>query len=94
MEEITNKERKWICECISMYCWTIWKHKNDIIFNGKQWNINLLLSNACRLIKDLGVLAGTQEMEKNEERRWIPPKDDFVKMNFDGAHLQRIRRQA
>lgn len=68
-----------------IYCWIIWKNMNDIIFNGKIWNIHSLLSSVCRLIKDMEDLARTQETEKNESRRWIPPKGNLIKMNFNSA---------
>lgn len=50
------------------------------------------MSNACGQIKDMKVLTRTQEMEKSEERKLIPPKDDFVKMNFDGALFTRNQK--
>lgn len=49
--------------------------------------MNLLLINARRLTKDLENLTTLQEKEKNKELKWIPPKDYFMKINFDGALL-------
>lgn len=34
-----------------------------------------------------------QELRKNEENRWIPPKGDYVKVNFDGA-LSTLKQKA
>lgn len=55
--------------------------------------MNSLLGSACRLKKDLENLTTFQEKEKNEKLRWTPPKDDFIKMNFDGA-LSTIKQRA
>lgn len=79
-----NKDRKWMCKIIFIYCWQIWKNRNRMIFKGKQLNIDLILSIACKLVKDLETMNRDREKEKAEKSSQTPPRQDFVKMNFNG----------
>lgn len=42
--EIDNKERVWISERIATTCWFIWKQINEIAFENKNFNMQLILS--------------------------------------------------
>lgn len=46
IEELGKKERKWLCESIIVYCWSILKHRNMIVFENKNMNMDFCLVHA------------------------------------------------
>lgn len=63
---------------ITITCWFIWKNKNAIIFENKQYNMDLILTNACRLIKELKVMNLPRNTEGLNRKKdgWDPLQDD------------------
>lgn len=75
LPELTNNERRGICKRIAITCWFIWKNRNAIVFKNKQYNMDLILTNACRLIKELKAMNPSKNMEElsREKEGCDPP---------------------
>lgn len=59
--------------------------KDEIIFKNKNFNMHLILLNACRLIRELEALHQAQNEDKEKKNKQELPQDDFLKVNFDGV---------
>lgn len=63
--------------------WSMWRARNDFIFNGKPISVNLLTKYFYNLRKDCEVKLTV----KKAICSWTPPPQNFVAINVDGSVL-------
>ncbi|KAK8303875.1 hypothetical protein V6Z12_D04G181300 [Gossypium hirsutum] len=94
----------WICainpKCCNKICsmlffdvvWSIWSHRNEMIFNNKIWDrvqvIDVIFARASFddiLHFPLLIQSPIRKKLARSSKRWHPPQSGFLKFNIDGA---------
>ncbi|OVA19136.1 Reverse transcriptase zinc-binding domain [Macleaya cordata] len=69
--------------------WQIWKARNQVIFEKKVVNIQVIITSAQAMFNEHGycTLSNSYSIspKANSHQRWIPPPVGSIKVNFDGA---------
>lgn len=69
-----------------MYCWLIWKRRNDAIFNDNKWTDWFML-NQIHDLHDLVIRDFDAQPSHRPPREviWPPPPANCFKLNVDGS---------
>ena len=67
--------------------WSIWKSRNDIVFNGKGWSLKLAMDIVYQAKEYLHCVATPRLEARRVLRRirWERPKQGWKKLNTDGS---------
>ncbi|GLT48817.1 hypothetical protein SLA2020_224160 [Shorea laevis] len=86
---ISNLLQKEQLELFCVLCWKIWTARNDLLWNGKAVNPQLIIGQSLHFLdehKRVTILkGGATPTRSRTSSRWTPPLDDAVKINVDGA---------
>ncbi|MBA0775666.1 hypothetical protein Gotri_010784 [Gossypium trilobum] len=64
--------------------WALWLSRNKLLHEGKRQSNSELCTFLMRYIKELEILEDSYPRSVTKEtKRWLPPKDRRVKVNFD-----------
>ena len=73
-------------ERLACLAWCIWKNRNAIKFDGKGKEARRIVSEANALVEEFCLLAEVPiHPAPLRFGRWTPPRDDWYKINVDGA---------
>lgn len=71
--------------------WNIWKMRNDMVFQGVNFSVILILK---KVSHDVGLCMVNylDEIDREginpQQQQWIPPDDNYVKINTDAALIR------
>lgn len=71
-----------------LICWQIWKMRNQVAFHNAKPYPSRVGHLALSLGKDYVNANKSLSIAKNNSKRiirWIPPREGFCKINFDGS---------
>lgn len=69
-------------------CWIIWKSRNAEIFTDTKWELWHILNQISSLTDIIHrILATAVKPKITKEVRWIPPPENFYKVNVDGSSI-------
>lgn len=85
-------DTKWQTALFYNYLWSIWKARNEYIFEGRKINPEFIIKRAEENMKEFWEANDTEKPEEsametnqNHMQRWNPPMGYAVKLNCDAA---------
>lgn len=76
-----------IIVAIAIFCWFIWKSRNDVVFGNDSYAHSKIVFYACKLIREVNE-QGNDQVEgwsTPGTSFWAPPPPGVMKVNVDGA---------
>lgn len=88
-----GEEKEWRIALFFNYLWSIWKARNEFIFEGRRINLEFIIKRAEENMKEFWVANVIEKREdttmhtnQNQNHQWTPPIGDMVKINCDAAY--------
>lgn len=78
------------CALLSMVCWAIWKHRNEVLWNGVYMSARRTVCQATSLLTSWQEVQnrsgnGLMRLPRGVIDTWSPPPSGWLKMNTDAA---------